>query len=52
MVLVLFKGTHAKVNLKTSIKGILYDFEKKMQNFIFQFFDENLLLAWFKDEHP
>ena len=23
-----------------------------MKNFIFQFFDENLLLAWFKDEHP
>ena len=53
MVLVLFKGTRTqKVNLKTSIKGILYDFEKKMKNFIFQFFDENLLLAWFKDERP
>ena len=23
-----------------------------MKNFIFQFFDENLLLAWFKDERP
>ena len=23
-----------------------------MKSFIFQFFDENLLLAWFKDEHP
>ena len=26
--------------------------KKKMKNFIFQFFDENLLLAWFKDERP
>ena len=34
-----------KSNLKKSIKGILYDFEKKKKNFIFQFFDENLLLA-------
>ena len=25
---------------------------KKMKNLIFQFFDENLLLAWFKDERP
>ena len=24
--------------------------KKKMKNFIFQFFDENLLSAWFKDE--
>ena len=23
-----------------------------MKNFIFQCFDENLLLAWFKDERP
>ena len=23
-----------------------------MKNFIFQFFDENLLSAWFKDERP
>ena len=23
-----------------------------MKNFIVQFFDENLLLAWFKDERP
>ena len=30
----------------------MYDFEKKMKNFIFQFFDENLLSAWFKDELP
>ena len=30
----------------------MYDFEKKMKNFIFQFFDENLLSVWFKDEHP
>ena len=53
MVLVLFKGTRTQ-NLiwKKSIKGILYDFEKKMKNFIFQFFDENLLSAWFKDERP
>ena len=26
--------------------------KKKMKNFIFQFFDENLLSALFKDEHP
>ena len=26
--------------------------KKKMKNFIFQFFDENLLSAWFKDERP
>ena len=38
--------------LKNSIKEILYDFEKKMKKFIFQFFDENLLSAWFKDERP
>ena len=37
---------------RTRVKGILYDFEKKMKNFIFQFFDENLLSAWFKDERP
>ena len=43
---------YAKANVKNSIKGILYDFEKKMKNFIFQFFDENLLLAWCKDERP
>ena len=43
---------HANVNLKNSIKGILYDFEKKMNNFIFQFFDENQLSVWFKDERP
>ena len=43
---------HAKINLKNSIKGILYDFEKKMKKLIFQFFDENLLSAWFKDERP
>ena len=43
---------HAKANVKNSIKGILYDFEKKMNNFIFQFFDENLLSASFKDERP
>ena len=53
MVLVLFKGTRTQnLNLKKSIKGILYDFEKKMKNFIFRFFDENLLSAWFKDERP
>ena len=41
MVLGIILGyAHAKVNLKNSIKGILYDFEKKMKNFIFQFFDE------------
>ena len=53
MVLGIILGyAHAKVNLKNSIKGILYDFEKKTKNFIFQFFDENLLSAWFKDERP
>ena len=26
--------------------------KKKMKNLIFQFFDENLLSAWFKDERP
>ena len=26
--------------------------KKKMKNYIFQFFNENLLLAWFKDERP
>ena len=26
--------------------------KKKMKNFIFQFFDENLSSAWFKDERP
>ena len=26
--------------------------KKKMKNFIFQFFDENLLSASFKDERP
>ena len=46
MVLGIILGyAHAKVNLKNSIKGILYDFEKKMKNVIFQFFDENLLSA-------
>ena len=51
--LVLFKGTRRqKLIWKNSIKGILYDFEKKMKNFIFQFFDENLLSVWFKDERP
>ena len=53
MVLGIILGyAHAKVNLKNSTKGILYDFEKKMKNLIFQFFDENLLSAWFKDERP
>ena len=42
---------HAKVNLKRSIKGILYDFDEQKKN-IFQFFDENLMSAWFKDERP
>ena len=26
--------------------------KKKMKNFIFKIFDENLLSAWFKDERP
>ena len=30
----------------------MYDFEKKMKNFIFQFFDENLLSAWFNPSSP
>ena len=31
----------------------MYDFEKKKRKkIIFQFFDENLLSAWFKDERP
>ena len=30
----------------------MYDFGKKMKKLIFQFFDENLLSAWFKDERP
>ena len=48
MGLVLFKGTCTKkINLKNSIKGILYDFEKKMKKLIFHFFDENMLSAWF-----
>ena len=52
MVLGIILGyVHAKVNLKNSIKGILYDFEKKMKSY-FQVFDENLLSAWFKDERP
>ena len=42
---IIYWYAHAKVNLKNSIKGLLYDFEKKMKNFIFQFFDENLLSA-------
>ena len=39
-------------NLKKSIKGILYNFEKKWKILFFKFFDENLLFAWFKDERP
>ena len=38
MVLGIILGyAHAKAILKNSIKGILYDFEKKMKNFTFQF---------------
>ena len=44
---------HAKANLINSIKGILYEFEKKNEKFyVFNFFDENLSSAWFKDERP
>ena len=52
MVLVLFKGTRMQ-NLiwKNPLKGTVW-FLKKMKNFIFWFFDENLLSAWFKDERP
>ena len=49
---IIYGYEHVKVNLKNSIQGILYDFEKKMKTFIFQFFDENLLSAWFKYERP
>ena len=34
-----------KVNLKISIKGLLYYLENDVKNFISQFFDENLLPA-------
>ena len=53
MVLVLFKGTRTQ-NLiwKNPLKGYCMILKKKMKNFIFQFFDENLLSAWFKDERP
>ena len=36
---------------KIPLKGYCMILKKKMKNFIFQFFDENLL-AWFKDERP
>ena len=53
MFLVSFKGTRTwKLIWKIPFKGLLYDFEKKMKKFIFQFFDENLMSAWFKDERP
>ena len=51
MVLVLFKGTRTQ-KLKLPLKGYCMILKKKMKNFIFQFFDENLLLAWIKDERP
>ena len=53
MVLVLFKGTGTqKLIWKIPLKGYCMILKKKMRNFIFQFFDENLLSAWFKDERP
>ena len=52
MVLVLFKGTRTqKLIWKNPLKGYCMILEKN-ENFIFQFFDENLLSAWFKDERP
>ena len=37
MVLVLFKGTRMqKLIWKLPLKGLLYDFEKEMKNFIFK----------------
>ena len=36
---------------KIPFKGYCMILEK-MKNFIFNFFYENLLSAWFKDEHP
>ena len=36
---------------KIPLKGYCMIF-KKNEKFIFQFFDENLLSAWFKDERP
>ena len=41
-------STHPKIPLK----GYCMILKKKMKNFIFQFLDENLLSAWFKDERP
>ena len=41
-----------KLIKKIPLKGYCMILEKKMKNFIFQFFDENLLSAWFKDERP
>ena len=53
MVLVLFKGTHTqKLIWKLPLKGYCMILKKKDEKFIFQYFDENLLSAWFKDERP
>ena len=50
--LVLFEGTRTqKLIWKIPLKGYVW-FWKEMKNFIFPFFDENLLSAWFKNERP
>ena len=52
MVLVLFKGTRTqKLICKNPLKGHCIILKKKM-DFFFQFFDEHLLSAWFKDDRP
>ena len=53
MVLVLFKGTRKqKLIWKIPLKGYCMILKKKIKKIIFQFFDENLLSAWCKDERP
>ena len=39
-----------KLMWKIPLKRYCMILKKKWKIFIFQFFDENLLLAWFKDE--
>ena len=41
-----------KLIWKIPLKGYWMILKKKMKNFIFQYFDENMLSAWFKDERP
>ena len=53
MVFGIFKGTRTlKLIWKIPLKGYCMILKNKKKNFIFQFFDENRLLAWFKDERP